>query len=216
MVDEQDVQNTEQETVDSSSESEETTGETEAVEGNVKTAVEPEAGSRAQARIRELLAENKQLKGQQQQQPEQVEEVYDPYQYQPEYQQPYPTNPQDIDTLVEARFQLKEAEQEHPELKTDDLFAKAVVGAWDKGKGGKTISEVAADLKNFGASKAKKEGVSETLKEITTKANAAVGQAGKSPKTYKTITREDIAKMSPSEYDANRERIIAAMEKGEL
>lgn len=218
MTEENVVNDTEQDTVASSTDAEQTAENVseEFVSDDVNSAETPEAGqsSRANDRIRQLVAERDSAL-------QEAEYYRGLNSYYPDSEQeelpqadPQTLSPQQmsqVNEMFNIRQQQIDAEKEHPELRSSDAFAKAVVGAWEisrRNSENKTFSQVAKEVKDSLVAKAKQEGSREALREVAAGANVAGSQAGKSStQNRQELSREVIASMSDHEYEERHDEI---------
>lgn len=182
----------------------------EGVKPPAETDVEGE--SRAAQRIRRLVTRNKELEAQLQPKEPQAPETPSDSEFmsQSELQQM---------TRVEAEriYEMRMAEREHPELVTDDALAAAVIYSWQQNKEGKSMSEIASEVKTRWSTKATEEGEKKALINTADRMNAAVGRAGTSKSSVKgKITRDAIGEMSNEEYAKRLPEINEALAKGEI
>jgi len=218
MTEENVVNDTEQDTVASSTDAEQTAENVseESVSDDVNSAETPEAGqsSRANERIRQLIAERDEAlqeaeyyRGQNSYYPDSGQEELP----QADPQTLSPQQMSQVNEIFNIRQQQIDAEKEHPELRSSDAFAKAVAGAWEisrRNSENKTFSQVAKEVKDSLVAKAKQEGSRETLREVAAGANAAGSQAGKSAtQNRQELSREVIASMSDQEYEERHDEI---------
>jgi hypothetical protein len=212
------VNDTEQDTVAFSTDAEQTADDVseESVSEDVNSAetTEAEQPSRANERIRQLIAERDEAL--QEAEYYRGQNSYYPDSEQEELPQaaPQTLTPQQMSQVNEVfniRQQQSDAEKEHPELVSSDAFAKAVAGAWEISRRNgetKTFSQVAKEVKDSLVADAKQQGSRETLKEVAASANVAGSQAGKSAtKNRQELSREVIANMSDSEYEERHDEI---------
>lgn len=218
MTEENVVNDTEQDTVASSTDAEQTAENVseEFVSDDVNSAETPEAGqsSRANDRIRQLIAERdsalqeaEYYRGQNSYYPDSEQEELP----QADPQTLSPQQMSQVNEMFNIRQQQIDAEKEHPELRSSDAFAKAVVGAWEisrRNSENKTFSQVAKEVKDSLVAKAKQEGSREALREVAAGANVAGSQAGKSStQNRQELSREVIASMSDHEYEERHDEI---------
>ena len=110
------------------------------------------------------------------------------------------------------RRDMDQAEIDHPELKNDDMFASAVVGAYQASRGRKTLSEIATALKQRSADAGERKALTDTAEKIA-------GQTSKARQAQKGSpgwTRDSIKAMSPEEYDKHAGEIFDANARGEI
>lgn len=114
---------------------------------------------------------------------------------------------------AEVTIQIREAEKEFPQLKKDDRLAAAVIGAWNASGRTKSIAEVARELQSEMTKLGKEEGKKEALASVAEKSAGASTPAGKGKKGTGTWTREEIASLSPAEYEKHRDEILRSLQQ---
>lgn len=121
---------------------------------------------------------------------------------------------QDVMSRLEAKQQFEEAEKAHPELKDNETFARAVVGAWQSTGGRKSVKEVADEIKGISAKTGERKALSETVEKMT----GAGSKARQVNKGSTVWTRERLAELAknPDEYTKYEKEINEALARGEI